>query len=318
MTPDGSAAVPLGERVARARRLLAGVEKNYSPAAFASSFGAEDMVVLDLIARDGLAIEVFTLDTGRLPRETHELIARVRKAYGLAIRVYEPWPESIDAYVEQHGRDGFYEGVEQRKACCAVRKVEPLRRALERKRAGSRGCARAVGHALGARRRGPRPPRGTCGSSTRSPTGGERRLGVPAREQGAVERAARPRLPLDRLRAVHAGREAGRAPPRWPLVVGARGRQEGMRLARDTRQGRGDGMSALLKERREALSHLDWLESESIHILREVAAEARNPALLFSGGKDSIVMLRLAEKAFRPDRFPFPLLHIDTSTTSRR
>ena len=60
------------------------------------------------------------------------------------------------------------------------------------------------------------------------------------------------------------------------------------------------------------LSHLDALESESIHILREVVAEARNPALLFSGGKDSIVMLRLAEKAFRPDRFPFPLLHIDT------
>ncbi len=60
------------------------------------------------------------------------------------------------------------------------------------------------------------------------------------------------------------------------------------------------------------LSHLDWLESEAIHIMREVAAEARNPALLFSGGKDSIVMLRIAEKAFRPDRFPFPLLHIDT------
>ena len=58
--------------------------------------------------------------------------------------------------------------------------------------------------------------------------------------------------------------------------------------------------------------HLAWLESEAIHIMREVVAETRNPALLFSGGKDSIVMLRLAEKAFRPDRFPFPLLHIDT------
>ena len=142
MTPDGGAVITLGERVARSRRLLAGVEKNYSPAAFSSSFGAEDMVVLDLIARDGLAIEVFTLDTGRLPRETHELIARVRKDYGLTIRVYEPWPESVDAYVEQHGRDGFYEGVEQRKACCAVRKVEPLRRALERKRGWVTGLRR--------------------------------------------------------------------------------------------------------------------------------------------------------------------------------
>ena len=58
--------------------------------------------------------------------------------------------------------------------------------------------------------------------------------------------------------------------------------------------------------------HLDWLESEAIYIMREVAAACAKPALLFSGGKDSLVMLRLAEKAFRPARFPFPLLHVDT------
>jgi sulfate adenylyltransferase subunit 2 len=58
--------------------------------------------------------------------------------------------------------------------------------------------------------------------------------------------------------------------------------------------------------------HLGWLESEAIHILREVAGQCGNPALLFSGGKDSLVLLRLAEKAFRPGRFPFPLLHVDT------
>jgi sulfate adenylyltransferase subunit 2 len=60
------------------------------------------------------------------------------------------------------------------------------------------------------------------------------------------------------------------------------------------------------------LSHLDWLESEAIHILREVAGQCANPVLLFSGGKDSLCILRLAEKAFRPGKFPFPLLHIDT------
>src|ERR1700710_2486712 len=60
------------------------------------------------------------------------------------------------------------------------------------------------------------------------------------------------------------------------------------------------------------LSHLDELEAEAIHVMREVAAERENPVLLFSGGKDSIVLVRLAEKAFRPGRFPFPLMHIDT------
>jgi sulfate adenylyltransferase subunit 2 len=59
-------------------------------------------------------------------------------------------------------------------------------------------------------------------------------------------------------------------------------------------------------------THLDWLESEAIYILREVAGQCQNPVLFFSGGKDSICLLRLAEKAFRPGKFPFPLLHIDT------
>ena len=129
-------------KVDRARKLLAAVEKNHTPAVFASSFGAEDMVVLDLIARDGLAIRTFTLDTGRLPRETHELIAQVRRSYGIPIDVYTPWPDSVDAYVAEHGIDGFYDGVAQRKACCAVRKVEPLRRALAGKRAWVTGLRR--------------------------------------------------------------------------------------------------------------------------------------------------------------------------------
>ncbi|MFT4174897.1 MAG: sulfate adenylyltransferase subunit CysD [Rhodocyclaceae bacterium] len=68
-------------------------------------------------------------------------------------------------------------------------------------------------------------------------------------------------------------------------------------------------MTTLTKQ---TLSHLDWLEAEAIHIMREVAGQTERPVLLFSGGKDSICMLRLAEKAFRPGKFPFPLMHIDT------
>ena len=132
----------LDERVERARRLLAAIEKNHSPTALASSFGAEDMVVLDLIARDGLAIDIFTLDTGRLPKQTHDLIAEVRRRYGLDIEIFTPWPGSVDSYVEQYGIDGFYDGVDARKACCAVRKVEPLRRALAHRRGWITGLRR--------------------------------------------------------------------------------------------------------------------------------------------------------------------------------
>jgi sulfate adenylyltransferase subunit 2 len=61
-----------------------------------------------------------------------------------------------------------------------------------------------------------------------------------------------------------------------------------------------------------APDHLHALEAEAVHVFREVAAELERPVLMFSGGKDSIVLLRLAEKAFRPGRFPFPVLHVDT------
>ena len=73
-----------------------------------------------------------------------------------------------------------------------------------------------------------------------------------------------------------------------------------------------DDTKAMTTTTQKTLSHLDWLEAEAIHIMREVAGQCANPALLFSGGKDSICMLRIAEKAFRPGRFPFPLLHVDT------
>src|SRR6476619_7624223 len=70
--------------------------------------------------------------------------------------------------------------------------------------------------------------------------------------------------------------------------------------------------SAVDRALRRGLTHLDALEAEAVFIMREVAAELERPVLLFSGGKDSLILLRLAEKAFRPGRFPFPIMHVDT------
>jgi phosphoadenosine phosphosulfate reductase len=105
------------------------------PAAFSTSFGAEDMVVLDLIRRHALPIGIFTLDTGRLPEETYALMQAVEARYGRCFATLFPDAQRVQNLVAQNGVNGFYESVENRKACCAVRKLEPLARALAGKRA---------------------------------------------------------------------------------------------------------------------------------------------------------------------------------------
>lgn len=102
----------------------------HQPAAFSTSFGAEDMVLLDLIRRHRLPISIFTLDTGRLPEETYRLMQRVEQIYGHCVRTVFPDPQAIERLVATDGINGFYESVDKRKACCAVRKLEPLSRAL--------------------------------------------------------------------------------------------------------------------------------------------------------------------------------------------
>jgi phosphoadenosine phosphosulfate reductase len=106
-----------------------------SPAAFSTSFGAEDMVVLDLIRRHHLAIDIFTLDTGRLPEETYALMQQVEEVYGRCFETFYPNTEAVQALVRERGINGFYSSIENRKACCEVRKVEPLKRALSGRRA---------------------------------------------------------------------------------------------------------------------------------------------------------------------------------------
>lgn len=124
------------------KALLARIEREFSPAAFADSFGAEDMVLTHLIAREFRGIQVFTLDTGRLPRETTELMRVVEARYDLQVAAYTPLPAAVDEYVRTRGLNAFYEGLEQRKACCQIRKVEPLARALAGKKAWLTGLRR--------------------------------------------------------------------------------------------------------------------------------------------------------------------------------
>ena len=102
------------DRIAAARELLHSMARDHPPAVFACSFGAEDMVLVDLIARDALPIDVFTLDTGRLPEETHALVDRVRDHYGIGVDVYFPERAAIQALVERHGVNGFYRSIEIR------------------------------------------------------------------------------------------------------------------------------------------------------------------------------------------------------------
>jgi phosphoadenosine phosphosulfate reductase len=105
-----------------------------SRASFACSFGAEDMVILDLLSKiaggDGNDIRVFTLDTGRLFPETYDLMQAAHDKYRVPIQVVGPDTEELEQLLSRHGPNLFYESVENRKACCNVRKVHPLARAL--------------------------------------------------------------------------------------------------------------------------------------------------------------------------------------------
>src|SRR5690606_19524002 len=108
----------------------------------ASSLAAEDMVLTHAIAQTGLPIRIFTLDTGRLHDETLALVPRVQARYGLDIELVRPDETAVQRHVSEHGAFAFYDSIELRKACCGLRKVEPLRRALSGKSAWITGQRR--------------------------------------------------------------------------------------------------------------------------------------------------------------------------------
>ena len=114
-----------------AERIIGWAVENFQDRlAIASSFQVEDMVILDIASRYG-KVRVFTIDTGRLPQETYDLIDVVRERYGIKVEVFFPKPEDVEKMVREHGVNLFYNSVKLRQMCCWNRKVKPLKRALE-------------------------------------------------------------------------------------------------------------------------------------------------------------------------------------------
>jgi len=118
-------------RVAHAAALLREAAEDHAGCIVqATSLGVEGMVLTDLIARHGLPIEVATLDTGMLHRETLALIPRMRQRYGLQVAVFHPRQDAVVQFVGRHGRDAIFRSVGLRKSCCELRKIEPMQRLL--------------------------------------------------------------------------------------------------------------------------------------------------------------------------------------------
>jgi len=122
--------------------VLRTIAAEYQPAVLANAFGPESMVMTDLIVKHELDIGIFSIDTGRLPEETHALAHSVHRRYGHVISMVSPDAGEVAAWTAEHGQNGFYDAVELRHGCCNVRKVEPLRRVLAGKKAWLTGLRR--------------------------------------------------------------------------------------------------------------------------------------------------------------------------------
>ena len=252
-------------------------------------------MLLDMLFAIEPKARVFAIDTHYLFPETYELWREVERRYDTKVEVFEgPSPEELAA---THG-DELWE--RKPDLYLAIAKVEPLVRALggldawitgiRRDQSPTRANAPKLGwdeaHELWKANPLADWSDDDCWAYIR-----ERGLPYnPLHDRG-----------YESIGDTHstipgAGREG-----RW---AGTDRTECGLHVARRSREHR--------RRPRRTLSHLDELEAEAIHIMREVAAERERPVLLFSGGKDSIVMLRLAEKAFRPAKFPFPVMHVDT------
>ena len=124
------------------RALLEQAVREHQDVVYSNSLGAEAMVLTDIISTYVPEIEMFTLDTGRLHDETLALLDRLERRYQRRIQVFYPQAEAIEQYVRDNGINGFYLGIEERQACCAIRKIEPFKRAIAGRKAWVTGVRR--------------------------------------------------------------------------------------------------------------------------------------------------------------------------------
>jgi sulfate adenylyltransferase subunit 2 len=309
---------------------------------FTTSFGLEDQAIAHVLFSQKLKLDVATLDTGRLFPETYEVWAATERRYGTRIAAFTPDRADVEALIARQGIDGMRSSVAARLECCAIRKVEPLARLLDGATAWITGLradqsterARTLVASFEEERRLIKinplfdwtrertidfvraydVPYNTlcmiaasCRSDVRLAPGRSRRASPNAPGAGGGSRKRK-----KSAACISPLTGASPAPLSHPLETDRRANMDALPPAFDRAD---DAIAPTDAEARTTLSltHLEQLEAESIHIIREAVAESENPAMLYSIGKDSSVLLHLAMKAFFPAKPPLPLLHIDTT-----
>ena len=128
--PSNLTPVELAEKSAILKQRLLDISNRFSDVRFATSLAAEDMVITDALVKAGAKIELFTLATGRLHQETVDMVKTTEDHYDVVIEKAYPNEDDVQAFIDQYGMNGFYDGEEPKKACCGARKIKPLNAAL--------------------------------------------------------------------------------------------------------------------------------------------------------------------------------------------
>ncbi len=291
---------------------------------FASSFSIEDMVIIDLISKINPKASIFTLDTGRLPGETYEIMDRVNKRYGLSIKVFFPDRAKVEELVNKQGLFSFRKTIDNRKECCYIRKVEPLSRALLGMDAWITGLRREQSE-----------NRANLSKVDTDPSNPGRVKINPLidwSQDQVWEYISANNVPYNRLydsgyqsigcepctRAVKEG-ESERSGRWWWEHEETKecGIHVPLKANAFKVKFNAPPISASPKPQKEiiseySMSRLDQLENKSIYIIREAYKKFRDMAMLWSIGKDSTVLMWLVRKRFF-GKVPFPAIHCDTT-----